>query len=94
LLPEAKIEMEGKKFSRLEVKKSKLSLVSHMTRISTNLKRKRMGNKRNEAKQSKRNENEPKNCFTRKISESEIEREISEMKRQNRCETKKNRKIV
>jgi hypothetical protein len=52
-------------------------------RNSKNLKRKRTGKKQNEAKKIERNENELKNCFTKKIFESEIEREISNMKRQN-----------
>jgi hypothetical protein len=54
---------------------------------------KQTGKKRNEAKKLKWNEKESKIALPRKIR-SKNKREISKMKRQNRRETKKNRKIA
>ncbi len=44
-----------------------ISLVSHRSEKEKNRKRKRAGNKRNEAKKSKRNVKEPENCLNKKM---------------------------
>jgi hypothetical protein len=79
---------------RLEAKKGMISLVSHRSETAKIWSENERERSKMKQKKIERNENELKNCFTKKIFESEIEREISNMKRQNWCETKKKRKIV